>query len=144
MDGNAEDLERLKNSINSSLEQMNDPGKGYRVHFSIGSSRWTSGMDSKALIAAADEDLYKEKAKKPLRSRVLAMILSFLLVFTACGSPSEAPSGHSGQPLHKLQGDFCLHKEGGRALRKGKRADRRGVSGVQLRDQERKVRQGQG
>ena len=61
MEGSEEEMHSLCDSIHATLEEINRKSSTYRLEVSIGVSLWKDGMDSKAFIADADEDLYKKK-----------------------------------------------------------------------------------
>ncbi|MBE5808050.1 MAG: GGDEF domain-containing protein [Clostridiales bacterium] len=61
MEGFEEDVERLCEIIRKELYQINAKSQTYKLMVSIGYAKWQPGMDHKALIGAADEELYRHK-----------------------------------------------------------------------------------
>ena len=66
MEGTMEEVTALCAAIRGALEEINRTSHTYRLQVSIGSAAWREGMDHKALIAAADAELYKQKSEKKI------------------------------------------------------------------------------
>ena len=60
-EGTEADIQSLCESIREGLKEVDGKSDTYRLTASIGLAKWKDGMDDKALIAAADEDLYRRK-----------------------------------------------------------------------------------
>lgn len=56
-----DEMEALRDGILREIDGVNRENTQYAIQLSIGAAQWQEGMDSKALIAAADSELYKKK-----------------------------------------------------------------------------------
>ena len=61
MEGGEKDVETLCGTIRDMLTELNRGPNPYDIQVSIGVAKWQEDMDHKALIAAADAELYKIK-----------------------------------------------------------------------------------
>ena len=61
MEGAEEDVKRLCDIIRNELQEINKNSETDQLMVSIGYAKWQEGMDHKALIAAADAELYQHK-----------------------------------------------------------------------------------
>lgn len=61
MEGESPDVDALCVRVQEQLDEINARSESYRLQISIGRARWQEGMDYKALVAAADAELYKIK-----------------------------------------------------------------------------------
>ncbi len=65
LEGTQEEAAALRDSIKEILRQKQEAEASYPMTLSIGIAGYRSGMNSKDLIAAADEELYKIKQTRP-------------------------------------------------------------------------------
>ena len=63
MEGSAEDVQRLCATIDAKLEESNrkEQDRRWKLRLSYGFACWQEGMDNKAFVNAADENLYRNK-----------------------------------------------------------------------------------
>lgn len=63
-EGTEADIRSLCESIREGLKEVSGKSDTYQLAVSIGLAKWKDGMDHKALIAAADADLYQHKPRR--------------------------------------------------------------------------------